>query len=76
MLENAMKGAEVAGAGCERVHLYDINFHVCKSYLFNDYSRYDFNLFSEEEKRRYRDEHFAIDLQNAHDLGRRLVRMC
>lgn len=36
---------------------------------------HDFNLFSEEDKRRYRDEHFAIDLQNAHDLGRRLVEM-
>lgn len=58
MLENAMKGDEEAGAGCEMVH------------------RYDFNLFSEEEKRRYRIEHFAIDLQNTHDLGHRLVRMC
>ena len=37
---------------------------------------YDFNLFSEEDKRHYRDEHFATDLQNAHDLGRRLVAMC
>lgn len=36
---------------------------------------HDFNLFSEEDKRRYRDEHFATDLQNARDLGRRLVEM-
>lgn len=36
---------------------------------------YDFNLFSEEDKRRYRDEHFATDLQNARNLGRRLVEM-
>ena len=39
----------------------------------NDYSRYDFNLFSEENKRRYRDEHFPVDLQNAYALGQRLV---
>lgn len=36
---------------------------------------HDFNLFSEEDKRRYRDEHFTTDLQNARDLGRRLVEM-
>ena len=36
---------------------------------------YDINLFSEEDKRRYRDEHFATDLHNARDLGRRLVEM-
>ncbi len=47
--------------------------HICNTYQFNDYSRYDFNLFSEEDKRKYRDEHFAIDLQNAYELGKRLV---
>lgn len=36
---------------------------------------HDFNLFSEEDKRHYRDEHLAIDLQNARYLGRRLVEM-
>ena len=42
-------------------------------YIDNDYSRYDFTLFSEEEKRKYRDEHFHIDLQNAYELGKRLA---
>lgn len=32
-----------------------------------------FTYFSEEDKRRYRDEHFPTDLQNAFDLGKRLV---
>lgn len=47
---------------------------VCKQKnQFNDYSKYDFNLFSEEDKRRYRDEHFPTDLENARQLGKRLV---
>lgn len=52
---------------------YAETLYACNTYQFNDYSRYDFNLFSEEDKRRYRDEHFPVDLQNAYDLGRRLV---
>lgn len=60
----------------EDIFGYSETLYVCNTYQFNDYSRYDFNLFSELEKRRYRDEHFPIDLQRAHDLGRRLVAMC
>lgn len=47
--------------------------YACNTYQFADYSRYAFTYFSEEEKRRYRDEHFPQDLANAHALGRRLV---
>ena len=47
--------------------------YVCNTYQFNDYSRYDFNLFSEDDKRKYRDEHYDIDLKNAYELGKRLV---
>ena len=47
--------------------------YACNTYQFNDYSRYAFTYFSEEDKRRYRDEHFATDLQNAYELGQRLV---
>lgn len=54
---------------------YSETLYACNTYQFNDYSRYDFNLFSEEDKRRYRDEHFHIDLQNARELGRRLVEL-
>ena len=42
---------------------------------FSDYSRYNFNLFTEEEKRAYRDAHFAGDLAAACALGKRLVEM-
>jgi hypothetical protein len=38
------------------------------------YSRYDFNLFSEDDKRKYRDEHFDTDLNDAYELGKRLVK--
>ncbi len=48
--------------------LYAFNTHQ-----FTDYSRYDVNLFSEEEKSTYRDAHFADDLANARALGKRLV---
>ena len=52
---------------------YSETLYAFNTYQFNDYSHYDFNLFSEEDKRRYRDEHFATDLQNAYELGKRLV---
>ena len=47
--------------------------YACNTYQFSDYSRYDITLFSEEEKRAYRDAHFATDLANARALGKRLV---
>jgi hypothetical protein len=50
--------------------------YVCNTYQFTDYSRYAFTYFSEEDKRKYRDEHFATDLQNAFELGKRLVCNC
>ena len=52
---------------------YAEKLYVCNTYQFNDYSRYDFNLFSEEEKRKHREPHYGIDLQNAYELGKRLV---
>ena len=52
---------------------YSETLYACNTYQFSDYSRYDFNLFSEEDKRKYRDEHFDTDLKNAYELGKRLV---
>lgn len=46
---------------------------ACYTYQFNDYSRYAVTVFDEADKRRYHDEHFPIDLQNAYDFGKRLV---
>ena len=43
------------------------------TYQVKDYARYDLAGFSEEAKRRYRDEHWQHDLQQAHDAGRRMA---
>lgn len=53
---------------------YSETLYVYNTYQFSDYSRYDFNAFSEEDKRKYRDEHYDIDLKNAYELGKRLVQ--
>ena len=43
------------------------------TYQFSDYSRYAVNMFSENEKAAYRDEHFPEDLKKAYKLGKRLA---
>ena len=52
---------------------YNELLYICNTYQFADYSRYNFNLFDEAEKRKYRDEHFAEDLEKAYQLGKRLA---
>ena len=49
------------------------SLYACNTYQFTDYSRYDVTIFDEEKKRAYRDEHFEKDLENAKELGSRLV---
>ena len=53
---------------------YNELLYICNTYQFRDYGRYEFNLFDEEVKRKYRDEHFDTDLKNAYDLGVRLAK--
>jgi len=48
--------------------------YINNTYQFKDYSRYDINLFDEEEKRKYRDAHFEEDLQKAYEMGKRLAQ--
>ncbi|MCR4818046.1 MAG: flavodoxin family protein [Fretibacterium sp.] len=43
------------------------------TYQFSDYSRYDVTMFNEAEKAKQREEQFPKDLQNAVELGKRLV---
>ncbi|MBQ6775235.1 MAG: flavodoxin family protein [Synergistaceae bacterium] len=52
---------------------YTENLCAYNTYQFSDYSRYEANMFSEEDKAKYRDEHFEQDLQAAFELGKRLV---
>ncbi len=47
--------------------------YICNTYQFKDYSKYDINMFKEEDKARHRKDHFPIDLQNAFALGKRLA---
>ncbi len=47
--------------------------YACNTYQFSDYSRYAMTVFKEEDKRKYREEHFPQDLKNAYELGKRLV---
>ena len=43
------------------------------TYQVKDYARYELAGFSEEAKRRYRDEHWQHDLQQAREAGRRMA---
>lgn len=43
------------------------------TYQFSDYSKYKVECFSEEEKRKHREEQFPIDLQNAFTIGKKLL---
>lgn len=61
--------------GEEMGRLYGYNEILCsyETLQVNDYSRYDMNLFSEEQRRERHDTQFPIDLENAFELGKRLT---
>lgn len=42
---------------------------------FADYSKYNCDLFNEEEKAKYKKEHFPKDLQDAYELGQKLLKL-
>ncbi len=46
---------------------------AASAWQFHDYSLYEADAFDVEAKRRYRKEVFPLELQNAHDMGRRLA---
>lgn len=52
---------------------YNEMLYSCDTYQFSDYSRYDCNMFPEDKKREQREKQFPKDLQNAYELGKRLV---
>ena len=52
---------------------YSESLYSCDTYQFIDYSKYDIDLFDEKEKAKVRETQFPIDLQNAFELGKRLV---
>lgn len=56
-----------------RMYGYNELLYSMDTYQFNDYSRYDVNLFDEAKKREQLEKQFPIDLQNAFEMGKRLV---
>ncbi len=44
----------------------------CDTYQFDDYDKYDVNMFSEPAKRKQREEQFPKDLEKAFELGKSL----
>lgn len=44
------------------------------TYQFNNYSRYDTEAIDEARKAEVHGKQFPVDLQNAYELGKRLVR--
>lgn len=59
--------------GLKHVYGYGEALYICNTYQFDDYSEMAFDLFREEDKRAWRDAHFAEDLAKARELGKRLV---
>ena len=61
------------GKNLELVFHHNEVFYAYDTYQFNDYSRYNITMFDETKKREHRDKQFPVDLENAFQLGRRLV---
>ncbi len=53
---------------CETLNSYD-------TYQFNDYSKYDCDVFDEGHKRSVKETQFPKDKESAFDLGKRLAEM-
>ena len=47
----------------------------CDTYQFSDYSKYECNMFNEQHKAQVRETQFPVDLDNAFNLGKRLIEM-
>ena len=61
-------------AEMKKVYGYNEILNSCDTYQYSDYSRYESAPNAEPRKRKHRDEQFPIDLQNAYELGERLVK--
>ena len=56
-------------------HVFREPRRVCAydTYQFNDYSRYEVEVFDETQKRQYRTDIFPLELDKAHDLGKEMA---
>ena len=53
---------------------YTETLYTFSAYQFDSYEPYDILEGTQEQRARYRDEQFPIDLKNAYELGKRLVK--
>lgn len=65
---------EVNSHFLETIYGYTETLYAYQTYQFNDYSKYDIMEGVEEVRRKQRDEQFPKDLENAYELGKRLVQ--
>lgn len=47
--------------------------YVYNTYQFSDYSKYEASMFSEEDKRRQREEQFPLDCRASFNMGAKLA---
>lgn len=64
-----------SGAEMGRIYGYNEVQYCCATYQFTDYAKYDVNMFSEEERKKHRDEQFPKDMTASYEMGKRLVQM-
>ena len=67
------KMIEIHSSALAAVMGYTENLCAYNTLQFNDYSRYEANMFNGDAKAKYKEEHFPEDLQKAYELGKRLV---
>lgn len=68
ILEETAHNLQAIFGNCEVIY-------SCDTMQFNDYSRYEVNIFSPEEKLAHRERQFPIDLNKAYNLGKRLSQI-
>lgn len=57
----------------DRLFGYCETLNSCDTFQYTDYAKYDCNLFDADKKAIQRDTQFPVDLENAFELGMRLV---
>jgi hypothetical protein len=53
---------------------YCETLYSCDTYQYQDYDKMDCNMFEEKKKAAHREKQFPRDLENAYQLGRRLIQ--
>jgi len=56
-----------------RLFGYSETLYCCDTYQYNDYTKYDCNMFDEAHKAQVRDTQFPLDCQQAEKIGRQMV---